>query len=223
MSQREAQHGLDGLFADAGDLIPLLALNEVLLYHPGAAAGDDAVKAQVVHHILGVHAAGGHPAQVGVGAGQSLQLGHAAVLLGGEELHHVQTHAHGLLHLTRSGGAGHHDHALVQNVAGDLGVEAGADDKLRAGGNGTVGLLLSEHGAGAHQHVGHFGNNAADSFLGGSGAEGNLGSGQAALYQSTGQRYRFLSVVNGNDRNNANGEKALLQFGHKHFPLYFII
>ena len=59
MTQLKAKHGLDGVLADAGDLVPLLALDQVLLHHPGAAAGEDAVIAQVVHQVLGVHAAGG--------------------------------------------------------------------------------------------------------------------------------------------------------------------
>ena len=72
------------------------------------------------------------------------------------------------------------------------------------GGNGPIGLLLGEHGAGTHQHVGHFGHNAADSLLRGGGAEGDLGGRQAALYQSLGQGHGLLRVVNGDDGDDAN-------------------
>ena len=173
-------------------------------HHPGAAAGDDLIEAQVVHHVLGVHTAGGHPPQGGVGAGHRLQLGHAAVLLGGEELHHVQAHAHGLLHLAGGGGSGHHGHALVDDVAGDHGVEAGADDKLGPGGDGPVGLLGGENRAGSHQHVGDLVNNAADGLLAGGGAEGDLGGRQTALHQGLGQGDRLVGVVDGNDRDDAD-------------------
>ena len=216
--QADAQHGLDGLLADGGNLIPLLAVDELLLHHPGAAAGHNLIEGEVIHHVLGVDAAGGHPLQIAVGAGQGFQLLHAAVVLGGEELDHVQTHGHGLLHLAAGGGAGQHQRALGQAVTHHVGVEAGGNDELAAGVQGTVQLLVGQHGAGAYQHLGHFLDDGADGVLGGGGAEGDLGGGQAAGHQGLGQRHGLAGVFNGDDGDDTNLGNLAQYFVHVGIP-----
>ena len=217
----EAQHGVDGLARQTLDLVPVFGLDEVLLHHPGAAAGNDLVKGQVVQQVFGVDAARGHPAQVCVRAGHGFQLGDAAVLFGREEFHNVQAHAHGLLHLARSSGAGHHQHALVDDIFGDLGVKARADDELDAGGDGSVRLLLRQHGARAHQHFRYFGHDALDGLLGRCGAERDLGRGQAAFDQGLCQRHSLVCVVDGDDGHDADVVDFLNHVVHSNLLLLF--
>lgn len=208
MTDLEAQHGVDGLAAQTGDLVPVLGLNEVgavlALEHPGAADGGDLVEAQVLVDILGRDAAGAHPLQVLVGAGAVLQEADAAVGLGGEELQNVQTHADGLLHLAQSGGAGDHQTALVDDVLGQLGDEAGGDQEGAASGQSAVSLLVGDDGAGAQQHLGDLGGDGLDGILSGGGAEGDLGGGQTTGDQSLGQGNGLGGIIDGDDGDNAN-------------------
>ena len=53
-------------------------------------------------------------------------------------------------------------------------------DEGRPGCHGPVGLLAGEHRARPHQHLGDLLDDGADRVLGGGGAEGDLGGGQAS-------------------------------------------
>lgn len=170
----------------------------------GAAAGHDLVKGQIIRQILGIDAAGGHPFQGFVGAGQSLQLGHAAVLLGGEELYYLQTQRHSLLHLAGSGGAGDHERTLGQTVAHHVGVEAGTDDEPGTGVQRTIQLVVGQHRAGTYQHFRDLPADGTDSRLAGGGAEGDLGHRQPSGYQCFCQRHGLFGVVDGDDRDDAD-------------------
>ena len=214
MTQLKAKHGLDGVLADAGDLVPLLALDQVLLHHPGAAAGEDAVIAQVVHQVLGVHAAGGHEVQLGEHGGQGLDAVDTAGLLGGEELHILQAGVGGAGHVGGVDTAGEDQHALLLAVGHQGLVIAGGDDELGACGQGAVALLQVEHSAGTHQHLGEYGGDAADGLLTGGGAEGDLGGGQAAGQQGAGQRDGLLSVIDGDDRDHTDRKSGFLNIIH---------
>ncbi len=204
MVQAQAQHDVHRLPGQAGNLIPLLPLNQRLVDHPGAAAGENLVKGEVVHQVLGVDAAGGHPFQTLIGSRHGPELGHTAVLLGGEEFYRLQAQRHGLLHLAGGGGAGQHQRPLGLDIAHRIRVEPGADDKLRPGGQGPVHLFAGEDGARPHQHFGRLRRDGLHCLLGGGGAEGHLCGGQTARHQSAGQRHGFFGVVNGDYRNDAD-------------------
>ena len=214
MMDGKAHHGLDCFLADTGDLIPLLVVDEFLLHHPGAAAGHDLTKGQIVHHILGVDTTGGHPLQVLIGAGQRLDLLNTAVLLGREELDHFQSQSHSLLHFAAGGGAGQHQSALGQTILYDLGIKTGADDKVAACIQCPIQLLGGQHSTSAHQHLRNLSTNTVDSLLSSGSAEGHLGGGQSARYQCLGKRHCLLGILNGNDRNNANIEDVFQYVVH---------
>ena len=186
---------------------------------PGAAAGDDLVEGEVVHHVLGVDAAGGHPLELTVRACQGLELLDAAVVLGGEELDHFEPEGHGLLHLAAGGGAGEHERALVEAVLHGIGVEAGGDDELGTGGQRAVKALTAGDGARADDHIGHLGGDGTDRLLGGGGAEGDLGGVQAARDQGPGEGHGLLGIVNGDDRHNADLGQGMEHFVHGAFLL----
>ena len=61
MGQGKAQHCLDGLRADRGDLFPFLSLDEIFLYHPSTADGGDLLIGQIIHQVFGIDATGAHP------------------------------------------------------------------------------------------------------------------------------------------------------------------
>ena len=195
------------------------SLQMAVLDHPGAAAGDDLVKGEVVHHVLGVDAAGGHPLELTVGAGEGLELLDAAVVLGREELDHLEAQGHGLLHLAAGGGAGEHQGALVKAVLHGVGVKAGGDDELGAGSQGAVQTLAAGDGAGADDHIGHLGRDGADGLLGCGGAEGDLGRVEAAGHEGLGQRHGLAGVVNGDDRHDADFGQGMEHFVHGTFLL----
>ena len=200
----QAKHGLHCLSGQALNLIPVLRLDEILLHHPGSAAGYDLVELDVVQKVLFVYAAGGHPAQSRVGAGQRLQLGNAAVLLGREKFHHGKSHAHGLLHFSRRSRSGNHEHSLIKHIFCNFRIKAGADDKGYAGVDGTVRLLLRQNGSCSNQHVRHLSHNTPDRFFRRSRAEGHLRSRKSASYKRLCQRHRLLSVVDCDDGNDSD-------------------
>ena len=148
---------------------------------------------------------------------------HAAVGLGGEELEGLAAHVHGLLHLACGGGAGHGQAALVNDILGDVGIEAGSDDEGGARIDGAVHLLLGQHGAGAQQHLGHLLVDQADALLGAGGAEGDLGGGQAAVRQGLAQGQGLVHAVEGDDGDNADLVNTLQGRirKHKRILLYF--
>ena len=218
VAQLQAQHNVNGLTAHSGDLVPGTGLDLVALAHPGAADGDDLVVAQVVVDVLGVDAAGAHPLAGLEGSADVLQLVHAAVGLGREELDDLAAHVHGLLHLACGGGAGHHDAALVDDVLADLGVKAGGNDEGSTGSHSAVSLILGQDSAGAQQHIGQLLMDLLDAILGAGGAEGDLRSRQAAGHQGLAQGQGLIHAVESNDRNNADLVNTLQNRIHSNSP-----
>ena len=218
VAQLEAQHDINGLAAHCGDLVPGTGLDLVALAHPGAADSDDLVVAQIVVDILGVDTASAHPLAGLEGSADILQLVHAAVGLCGEELNALAAHVHGLLHLAGGGGAGHHDAALVDDVLADLGVKAGGNDEGSAGGHSAVSLINGQDSAGAQQHIGQFLVDLLDALLSTSGAEGDLGGGQAAVHQGLAQGQGLVRAVESNDRDNADLVNTLQNRIHSNSP-----
>ena len=108
-----------------------------------------------------------------MGSADVLQLVHAAVGLGREELDDLAAHVHGLLHLAGGGGAGHHDAALINDMLADFGVEAGSNDEGSTGSHGAVSLINGQDSAGAQQHIGQFLVDLADALLSACGTEGD--------------------------------------------------
>ena len=204
MVHSQAKHGLHCLSGQALNLIPVLRLDEILLHHPGSAAGYDLVELDVVQKVLFVYAAGGHPAQSRVRAGQRLQLGNAAVLLGREKFHHGKSHAHGLLHFSRRSRSGNHEHSLIKHIFCNFRIKAGADDKGYSGVDGTVRLLLRQNGSCSNQHVRHLSYNTTDRFLRRSRAEGHFRCRKSASYQRLCQRNRLFGVVDSDDGNDSD-------------------
>ena len=202
--QLQAQHGVNGFLALCGDLCPVASLDDVALAHPGAADGEDLVVAQVIVDVLGVDAAGAHPAGTLQGSADVLQHVHAAVGLSREELQSLAAQVHGLLHLACGSGAGHHDAALVDDVLADFGVEAGSHDEGSTCCHCAVCLLGGQDSAGAQQHFGHLIVDLADALLSTCGAEGDLSSGQAALCQSLAQGQGLVHAVESDNRDNAD-------------------
>ena len=147
---------------------------------------------------------GAHPLAGLEGSADVLQLVHAAVGLGREELDDLAAHVHGLLHLACGGGAGHHDAALVDDVLADLGVKAGGNDEGSTGSHSAVSLILGQDSAGAQQHIGQLLMDLLDAILGAGGAEGDLRSRQAAGHQGLAQGQGLIHAVESNDRNNAD-------------------
>ena len=152
------------------------------------------------------------------GSADVLQLVHAAVGLGREELNALATHVHGLLHLAGGGGAGHHDAALVDDVLADLGVKAGGNDEGSAGGHSAVSLINGQDSAGTQQHIGQFLVDLLDALLSTSGAEGDLGGGQAAVHQGLAQGQGLVRAVESNDRDNADLVNTLQNRIHSNSP-----
>jgi len=222
MDEVQAQHGVNSFLALCGDLGPIAGLDDVALAHPGAADCEDLVIAQIVVDVLGVDAAGAHPAGTLQGSADVLQHTHAAVCLGGEELQSLAAHVHGLLHLACGGGAGHHDAALVDDVLADLGVEAGRDDEGSACSHSAVSLLTGQDSAGAQQHLGHLLVDLADAILSTCGAEGDLSCGQAALSQSLAQGQGLVYAVKSNNRDNADLIDLFYDGIHNAFLLFNI-
>ena len=149
MVQVQTQHGVNGFLALSGDLCPVASLDDVALAHPSAADSKDLVIAQIIVDVLGVDAAGAHPAGTLQGSADVLQHTNTAVCLSREELQSLAAHVHGLLHLTGGSGAGHHDAALVDDVLADFGVEAGSNDEGSTGCHCAVSLLGGQDSASA--------------------------------------------------------------------------
>ena len=204
MVHTQAEHGLHCLSGQTLDLIPVLRLDEILLHHPGSAAGYDLVELDVVQKVFLIHAAGRHPAQTGVRACKRFQLCHAAVLLSREKLDHGKSQSHGLLHFSRRSRSGDHEHPLVKHIFCNFRIEAGADDKGYTGVDGTVRLLLRQHGSCANQHIGHLSHNTANRFFRSSRTECHLRSRKSASYQRLCQRHSLLGIVNRNDGNDSD-------------------
>ena len=204
MVQGEAQHGAYRLPRHSGDFVPVFGRDQVLLHHPGAPAGHDLVEGEVVHQVLCIDPAGGHPLKGLIRPGDRLELGHAAVLFGGKELYHVQAQAHGLLHLAGCGGAGDHQGPLGKDIPYGVRIKTGADDEFRPRVQGPVHLLAGQHGARAHQHLGDLPRDGAHGLLGRGGAEGHFRHRQAARHQRPRQRHRLLRVVDGDHGHNAD-------------------
>ena len=204
MHQLQAQHGVNSFLALSSDLCPVAGLDHVALAHPGAADSEDLVVAQVVVDVLGVDAAGAHPAGALQGSADVLQHAHAAVCLSGEELQGLAAQVHSLLHLACGAGAGHHDAALIDDVLADLGVKAGSNDEGCTGSHSAVSLLGGQHGAGTQQHFGHLFVDLADALLSTCSAEGDLSCGQAALSQSLAQGQGLINAVESDNRDNAD-------------------
>ena len=184
MVQVQTQHGVNGFLALSGDLCPVASLDDVALAHPSAADSEDLVIAQIIVDVLGVDAAGAHPAGTLQGSADVLQHTNTAVCLSGEELQSLAAHVHGLLHLTGGSSAGHHDAALVDDVLADFGVEAGSNDEGSTGCHCAVSLLGGQDSAGAQQHFGHLVVDLADALLSTCGAEGDFSCGQTTVCQS---------------------------------------
>ena len=204
MVQAQAQHGVNSFLALSGDLCPIASLDDIALAHPGAADSEDLVVAQVVVDVLGVDAAGAHPASALQSSADVLQHAHAAVCLSGEELQGFAAHVHGLLHLAGRSGTGHHNAALVDDVLADLGVKAGSNDEGSTSCHCTVSLLAGQDSACTQQHLGHLFVDLADALLSTCSAEGDLGCGQAALGQSLAQGQGLVHAVEGDNRDNAD-------------------
>ena len=91
---------------------------------------------------------------------------------------------------------------------------AGIPVLLPHSGNGAVGLLFGEHGACAHQHFGHFFDDAADGFLCRSGAEGDLSRRKAAFYQRFCQGNCLVGVLDGDNGHDTDFVNLLQNFVH---------
>ena len=100
------------------------------------------VKGQIIHQIFGADTAGRHPFQSLIGAGDGFELGHTAVLLGGEKLDRLQPKSHGLFHLAWGSGTGQDQPPLGLYIAHGIGVEAGTDNKFGPGRQGPVHLFM---------------------------------------------------------------------------------
>ena len=222
MQQLQAQHGVNSFLALCGDLCPVAGLDHIALAHPGAAHGKDLVIAQIIVDVLGVDAAGAHPACALQGSADVLQHAHAAVCLSGEELQSLAAHVHGLLHLACGAGAGHHDAALVDDVLADLGVEAGSNDEGSTGSHSTVGLLAGQNGAGTQQHLGHLLVDLADALFSTGSAEGDLSCGQTALSQSLAQGQGLINAVESDNRDNADLIDLFYDGIHNAFLLLYL-
>ena len=219
MAELEAEHCIDGFLAHRGDLVPGAGLDLVRLAHPGAADRKDLVIGQVIVDVLGVDAAGAHPLGGLERAADVLEHRNAAVGLCREELDRLAAKVHRLLHLTGRAGAGHHDAALFDDMLGDVGVEARADNEGCAGRHCAVRLVDGQHGAGAQQHFRHFLMDFLDAIFGAGRAEGHFRGRQAAGHQRLAQGHSLVHAVESNDRDDADLIHALYNRIHSTFSL----
>src|ERR1044071_8291022 len=67
------------------------------LGEPAAAAAEHVLEGEILEHVLGVNATGGHEGYVGVDRRERLQRADAAELLGRKELQHVDPEIERLL------------------------------------------------------------------------------------------------------------------------------
>ena len=221
MHELQAQHGVNSFLALSGDLCPVASLDDVALAHPSAADSEDLIIAQIIVDVLGVDAAGAHPACALQSSADVLQHADTAVGLSGEELQSLAAQVHGLLHLAGRSSTGHHDAALVDDVLADFGIETGSNDEGSTSSHCAVSLLGGQDSAGAQQHLGHLFVDLADALLSTCGAEGDLCSGQTAVSQSLAQGQGLINAVESDNRDNADLIDLFDNGIHNAFSFYF--
>ena len=204
MGQLKAQHRHNGFAGQTLDFLKVSFADQVLIYHPAAAAGDDFIKGKIGIQVLGVDAAGGHELHAGIGSRHGFDHIDAAGCFGREELNNVQTQGNCGFHIAGIGRTGRNGNVLGNTVFDNLRIQAGADNEFGAGRNGTVNLLGGQDGACADQHLGEFFRHNTDGFFSRCGTEGYLRAGQAAFAKSLGQRRSVLGVIQHNDRNDTD-------------------
>ena len=195
----KAERGLARLLAEARDLVEVVRGDVRLGAQPAAADGMDERRGDVLGKVLVVHAAGGDELDAAEGAGERLHRAQAAVDIGREELHDLQTVGHCRHDLRRRDAARGDGDIVLHAPAHDLVAVAGGDDELCAAGDGLLALLERDDRTRAHEHIGALLRDGRDGVGCRRRAERDLHHVHAACEQRLCSGYRVGRVVKHDD------------------------
>ena len=204
MLELKSEHNVDGLAHELGNAVEISCCDHFGLDHPRAATASDLGKSEVVVHVSGTDATRGHKGDLAVRRGHSLDHSDTARLLCGEELDRIKSKLESRFDTRGIVESGHDGAVLFLTVLNDLGIKAGADDKLCACLDSVVDLCLGEHCTRTDDNFGELLDHNSDGFLSASGSEGDLSARQTACDERFCKRSRIGGIFDldyGNDTN----------------------
>ena len=175
-------------------LVKFSCLDKRILDHEAAAACNYLREFQICEDICSVDAARGHEFQLAVRCGNSLEHSEAAGSFGREELDHIKSQLHSLLHFTAGRTAGNYGITVCNAVLYDSRIESGADDEFGTCPDGAVCLLGCENRARADEHIGISLCHACDGFCRSICTEGNFRERKSACDERLCQRLGIIGI-----------------------------
>ena len=212
MPQLVTQHFGAGLFAEGCNFVKIMGCNVRFCTDPATAYGVDKGGGDNLTAIFCVYAAGGDKLYGAEGTGQRLHGIQAAIDSGREELHHIQPQLHGRHDLAGRHAAGRNGNVVLHTPSHDLGIKAGAYNKLCAAGHGLFALLQRHNGAGAHGHLRAVFRHQRNGLRRTRRAEGDLHHARAAGKKRLGRGKRVVGILQNHHGDQAGRCQFILNF-----------